>query len=116
MNKNVLRILIILTGLVTALIHIFLGVTSLGDSLGIPFILNGLIYLALVYAVVGAPGFLQGRERLAHYLLIGFAAVTFVLYFVFNGAEGLTGPIGMISKIDEVLLIIFTFLHLRAVE
>jgi hypothetical protein len=116
MNKNLLRILIILTGLVTALIHLFLGATSLGDSLGPPFIINGLVYLALIYAVAGAPGFLQGRERLVHYLLIGFAALTILLYFVFNGAEGLSSPLGMVSKIDEVLLIIFTWLHTRTLE
>ena len=76
MNKNVLRILVIVTGVITALVHLFLGFRSLGDNLGIPFILNGISYLVLVYAVVAPPAFLAGRGSLMHYLLMGFAALT----------------------------------------
>lgn len=112
MNKNVLRILVIVTGVITALVHLFLGYRSLGDNFGIPFILNGISYLVLVYAVVAPPSFLAGRESLMHYLLMGFAALTIVLWFFING--DFSDPLGLITKIDELLLILFTWLHLRA--
>ena len=114
MSKNRYRLLVIITGVIAAAIHILLGVASLGEAFGVPFILNGVIYLALVYAVAGSPSFLQGRESLVHYLLMGFAALTIVLYFVFNGVEGLSSPAGIITKVDELLLILFTWLHLKA--
>ena len=113
MSKNVLRILIAITGLITALIHLLLGVRDLGGEFGPAFVLNGLTYLALVAAVVFSPSFLQGRERLVHYILIGFAALTIILYFIFN-VENFISPLGLFTKLDELLLILFTWLHLRA--
>jgi hypothetical protein len=112
MNKNLFRILVIITGVITALIHLFLGFRSLNDNLGIPFILNGISYLVLVYAVVAPPSFLEGRESLMHYLLMAFAALTIVLWYFLNG--DFSDPIGLVTKIDEILLIIFTWLHLRS--
>ena len=114
MNKNLLRFLIILTGLFTALFHIYLGATDFGGTLGPPFVLNGIIFLALIYAVAGAPAFLAGREKLMHYLLIGFSALTILLWYFLNG--DFTDPVGLATKIDELLLIIFTWLHMRTLS
>jgi hypothetical protein len=115
MSKNLLRILILITGVITAAIHLGLGISNLSDRLGPPFILNGLSYLLLVAAVVFSPSFLRGRERLMHYILMGFAALTIVLWFLFN-QENLLDPVGIFTKVDELLLILFTWLHLRAIS
>jgi hypothetical protein len=113
MSKNLLRLLIAITGVITALVHLYLGISYLSDRLGPAFLLNGITYLVLVAAVVFSPSFLQGRERLVHYILMGFAALTIVLWFLFN-QENLVDPVGIFTKVDELLLILFTWLHLRA--
>jgi hypothetical protein len=118
MNRSALRIAIIIFTLTTAGVHLALGIGSLAsgnpDSLSIPFILNGLAFLVLL-AGLYIPNFpfLADNYKLTHYLMIALAAVTLVLYFVMNGF-GEMGPAAIIAKLAEALLIIATFLHLRA--
>ena len=114
MNRGTLRILVLILGAITALIHLGLGISSLGipDATppGMLFVLNGIAYIVLAMAV--AFDLLPGQRSLVHYALIAFAAVTIVAYFVVN--QGIGGPLGWITKLDEVALIVVTYLHLKA--
>ncbi|MEZ4516699.1 MAG: hypothetical protein R3C44_07625 [Chloroflexota bacterium] len=99
--------LIILLSIATGLIHLVLGISQLNgsDLLPISFILNGLAYLALIVALYFLPQF-KHMHGLLEWALIILAAATIVLYFVFNGMEGLSSPLGLITKGIELLLII----------
>lgn len=115
MNESLQRILIVVFALITAVIHLALGAGGLlrGDVGLVMFILNGLGFVGLLGAMFlpGIPMF-STRRRLASYMMIGFAAVTFVLFFVVNGFSYFTPP-AIISKLAELLLIVVTVLHLR---
>ncbi len=118
MNRTILQWAVIVLAAVTALIHLALGAAGVLDgldALSILFILNGIGFFMLLAAVFLNVPFFAGRRALAHYLLIAFAAVTLVAYFVVNGFVGM-GIAAIISKVAEALLIVATFLHLRAVR
>ncbi len=114
MSRNTLRILVLIFGIITALVHLYLGFKFLGipnaTPPGLLFILNGIAYIVLTAAVVF--DLLPKQRALVHYALIAFAAVTIIAYFVVN--KGVGGPLGWVTKLDEVALIIVTYLHLRA--
>ena len=111
MSSSTLRILVLIFGAITALVHLSLGIRFLGGgTLPILFLLNAAGYAILTAVVVF--DLLPAQRALAHYALMAFAAVTIVAYFVMNGFGA--DPTGLITKLDEVLLIIVTFLHLRA--
>ncbi|GAB4578178.1 MAG: hypothetical protein Fur0022_09120 [Anaerolineales bacterium] len=95
----------------TALIHLGLGFAfmSAPDFLGELFILNGIGYLTLMYAFLWKPSFLAGQAALVRWVFIGYTAVTFVMYFVMNGAGAFTSPPGLIDKVIEALLIFSLF-------
>ncbi len=115
MNRSTLRWAIIVLALLTAAVHLFLGVTSISDpefrTLGILFLLNAVGYVVLLLGVLGKLPFLPWP--LAHYLLMGFAAITFVAYFAMNGLGNLNA-IAIVDKLAEALLIVATFMHLGA--
>ena len=90
--------------IVTALIHIVLGVMS-GGSFMIIFLLNGLGYLALLAGLYFLPQ-LAGQRSLVRWALLGFTAVTFILYFVFNWPD-IWSPMGLVDKVIELILIVF---------
>lgn len=101
------RYAVIILTVITALIHLFLGIadlTSGAASFGLIFVLNGLGYLALLAALYFVPQ-LAGMRSTIRWVLLGFTAVTFVLYFVFNWPN-VWGPVGLFDKIVELLLII----------
>jgi hypothetical protein len=88
---------IFLLTLATAAIHLYLGL-SFGNTL---FVLNGLGYLGLL-AVLQLPIPQLARFRgAARWALMGYAALTIVLYFIDN--PGMT--IGYVDKVIEVALI-----------
>jgi hypothetical protein len=96
---------------ITAVVHLFLGVTgglSLdpGDSLNILFVLNGMGYFFLLVAVFWTPNFLEDQNPALRRVFIVYVLVTIALYFIINGVEGLTFPLGMFTKAVEVLLLI----------
>jgi len=78
--------------------------------------LNALGYLALLAAlfVPNVPVFADNRA-LAHYLMIAYAALTFVLYFMLNGFSHL-GAAAIVAKLAELILMASTWMHLRAAE
>jgi hypothetical protein len=84
---------------ITALVHLGLGF-SFGDNL---FLLNGVGYLALMYAFLWTPSFLAGQKSLVRWVFIGYTALTIVLYFVIS--DPITSPVGLATKLVEALLI-----------
>ncbi|MCB9135413.1 MAG: hypothetical protein H6636_08300 [Anaerolineales bacterium] len=91
---------------VTALIHLVLGLGSFPDFFGIIFLLNALGFLTLMYALLWKPSFLKGQEGMVRWVFLGFTALTFVLYFVFQGPDAFRNVIGLVTKLDEALLIV----------
>lgn len=80
--------------------------------LPILFILNGIGYLALLALLVLPVPYLRQHPGFTHWVLIGYTALTFVLYIAINGFGSLLGnPLAMVSKAAELLLIICTFLR-----
>jgi hypothetical protein len=119
MTRSTLRWVIAILTIITALVHLFLGISGVTsdtpDTLSYMFVLNGLGYLGLLVALL-VPGFpfFSTRPTLTHWLFILYTAVTFVLYFVFNGFS--FGPAAIVAKLAELLLIVALFLHMGAVE
>lgn len=116
MNRSTLRWGIAILTIITAAVHLFLGIAGLGDgaeTLDILFILNGLGYLGLLAALLGWLPVLGPRPGLTHVLFIGFTALTFILYFVMNGFSDLGGA-AIVAKAAEALLIIALVLHWSA--
>lgn len=103
-SLNPKRYAIIALTVVTALIHLGLGI-SFSDPM---FILNGVGYLVLIVALYFIPQ-LAGQRALIRWVLLAYTAVTFVLYFVFNWPD-IWGPAGLIDKAVELVLIILLWL------
>jgi hypothetical protein len=109
MSKSGLRTGIVILSLITAVIHLVVLNFLLG-SIDIPFTLNGLGYLALLFVFLN-PSLVPVGERLIHYAFIGFALVTIIAWFVLGD---LTDPLGIATKIDEVILIFALWRHLHS--
>lgn len=119
MSRSTLRVVIAILTLITAAVHALVGIGSFqfpdGQAMGILFLLNAVGYVALLIVnMVDVPFFGQ-RKALAGYLLMGYAALTFVLYFVSNGFS-FFGPLPIIAKVDELLLVIVGFIYLNTSE
>lgn len=95
----------VITGLVvvTALIHLGLG--GWDNPL---FIANGIGYLVLILCLYFFPQ-LASQRSLIRWALMGYTAVTFILYFVFNWPD-IFGPMGLLDKAVELVLIILLWL------
>jgi hypothetical protein len=114
MNRSTLRIGILIFGLFTAVVHLILLNIRMG-GLDPAFTANGIGYLVLLGLFFFNPPFLAGRERLLHYVYMGFAAVTIVAYLVIN-QQRFTDVLGLVTKIDEILLILSLWQHLRLTQ
>jgi hypothetical protein len=99
-----LQIGIILLTLVTAVIHLALGI----PNSFMMFILNGIGYIVLVVALYLPQ--LQQYQGIIRWALIAFTAVT-VLGWVFIGMRS---TIAYIDKLAEVLLIVLLFIEMRS--
>jgi len=73
------------------------------------FLLNGIGYLVLVTAL-NLPALARYR-RVVRWLLIAFAAVTIVMYFLIAGFS--PNPIGLIDKAVEIALIVLLLIEDR---
>jgi hypothetical protein len=93
---------------ITAVIHLFLGITADMPMFLVLFILNGIGYLALIAALYFLKMFAPNRS-LIRWALLGFTAVTVILYFVFNWPD-VWGPIGLFDKAVELVLIILLWM------
>lgn len=108
-----LRYIITLLTLFTATVH---GITLNMEGVDILFTLNALGYLALLGALLGTlfEDYLDTRQRLLHYVFIAYTGTTILAWFFING--DFSDPLGVSTKMVEVLLIIFLWQHLRRTE
>lgn len=107
MSKQTLRYAILVLGLITGVIH-----TVILPFLGFEWLLmplNGLGFFILTGFVFFDPAFLSKQRKLIIYLFMAYTLVTIAGFFVVNSAP--FGPIGIITKLDEVLLIIALWLY-----
>ncbi|MFA5835955.1 MAG: hypothetical protein WC837_03260 [Bellilinea sp.] len=95
---GVMQAVIILLALIAAGIHLSLLFPD------VIFILNGLGYLGLTaaYFLQLPIPFLRDRKRLVRFTLIGYTALTLILWL----AIGETTPLGIFTAAIEVLLIV----------
>jgi hypothetical protein len=106
MSKNIIRTAIVIFALVTGVIHaVILNLQGVNWLM----LLNGLGFFALTWAIFTNFGFLAKRRRLIHYLFMAYTIVTIVGFFVMNDTYG---PLGIITKVDEVLLLVALWLNL----
>jgi len=89
---------IFLLALATAIIHLYLGF-SFGNTL---FVLNGLGYLGLLAALQLPIPQLARFRPIVRWVLVGYTALTIVLYFVMAPLT----VIGLVDKAIEVALIV----------
>ncbi len=100
MSRQTLRYSILVLGFITGVIHaVVLNLQGIDWLM----LLNGLGFLVLTGAIFFEPSFLAGWRKRIIYLLIAYTLVTILGFFVLNSSYG---PLGMIAKIDEILLII----------
>ncbi|MCJ7702985.1 MAG: hypothetical protein MUO62_15490 [Anaerolineales bacterium] len=105
MSKQTLRYGILVFGVVTGVIHaVILNLLEVNWLM----LLNGLGFFVLTWAVFARPGFLAGQRKLIPYLFILYTLVTIVGFFVLNTPP--YGPLAIIAKIDEALLIMALWL------
>jgi hypothetical protein len=105
---------IILLTVITALIHFSLAypaITHLRVSfLSILFLLNGLGYLALLAALYLPIAPLAGYRAWARWVLMGFTALTVILWVIMGGRFSLA----YIDKVVEIALIVLLWLDSRS--
>ncbi|NIV37725.1 MAG: hypothetical protein GWN58_52425, partial [Anaerolineae bacterium] len=105
------RAVILVTGLITALVHlIWLNIPFIREtgSPDILFTLNGLGYLGLLALFFLEPAFLAEQWDFLHYIFIGYAAITIVAFLLLGDPSDL---VGWFTKLDEVILIVAVWLH-----
>lgn len=106
-----LQWIIVLLTLATALIHIFLGVSSWGTNttMGAMFVLDGIGYIVIVSLLYFSGRVGRGRSTM-RWILIAYTLLTIILYFVFNGSDAFGSTLGLITKGIEALLIVLLLL------
>lgn len=109
MSKANLRIAIIVLTVITAVVHLALNFGGLQPA----FLANAIGYavLLVVFFKWVNLGFLQGREKVVWYVFMAFTLVTIIAYFAVNGGESFSNPVGLLTKADELLLLIALWLH-----
>ncbi len=106
-----LQYAVIVLTVLTALIHLVLGMGFFQDMLGKLFVLNGVGYLALLAALYFLPQF-AGQRALVRWALMAFAGVTIVAWLVMNGDFG--DMTALATKVIEVALIVALYLDSRS--
>jgi hypothetical protein len=108
------RIGIIVATVITALVHLWLSFlflrTAAERPLGIMFLLNGLGYLSLLAAYFMQQPVFRRYHSLIRWLMIGYTAVTIIAWYVVNQPDHLVDPIGLFTKLVEVILIVLLIL------
>ncbi len=102
-DLGLLQIGIIVLTLATALVHFTLVFPS------VLFILNGLGYLALLAALYLPIPQLSSYRRLVRWALLGYTALTVVLWVIM----GSRGPLAYVDKAIEVVLIVLLWAESR---
>jgi hypothetical protein len=94
---------IIVLTVATAAIHFSRAIAD--PEIRVLFILNGLGYLALLSAIYLPFPWFAGRRKLADRLLIGYAALTIILWGVWVAMSGEATALGIVDKLIEIALI-----------
>ena len=106
MSKSNLRIAILVLGLVTGVIHaIILNIVEFNSMM----LVNGLGFFVLTWATYVNPKFLAGKGKLVAYLFMAYTLVTIIGFFLINQPP--YGPLGIIAKVDEVLLLVALWMY-----
>jgi hypothetical protein len=71
-------------------------------------LLNGLGYFVLTLVIFVNPKILAVHIKLLHYLFMLFTLITIVGFFLLNDSYG---PLGIIAKVDEIVLLVALWLH-----
>lgn len=111
MSRSTLRAIIVITGLITALVHLVVLNMSLG-KVDVLFTLNGLGYLALLAAFLWNPGPVAERRKLLHWAFMAYTAVT-ILAWVAVGSRDL---VGYLTKLDELILLAALWMNMGQEE
>ena len=106
MSKQNLRFAILVLGLITGVIH---AVLLNFQGMDILMLLNGLGFFALTWAVYADPDLLAKQRKLIFYGFMLYTLVTIIGFFVLSPPP--YGPLGIITKVDEVLLIVALWLY-----
>ena len=109
MSQSNLRIIILITGLFTALVHLVLLSVLIGSPAP-QFILNGIGYLVLLALFWFNPSFVAGNRGLLHYAFMGFTAVTIIAWIAIGDKSD---PVGYLTKLSEVILLVALWMNLR---
>jgi len=103
-----------IAAIVSAVIHLQLGVGFISSPLGISFVLAGLGFFGAVALVA-----VNYRRRLVYTVGIPFTAIQIVLWYVFNFAAGGrafpadVSTLGAVDKLAQVTLIVVLVMLLR---
>jgi hypothetical protein len=100
---------IIILTLVTAAIHLYIGLT-LPATL---FILNGIGYLILLAGLFLNIPFARDNRNLVRWVMIAFAAVTILAWVAIGDKSWPGGALGYFTKLVEILLIVLLFMDRR---
>lgn len=90
----------ILGAVVSAAVHLLLGVRMLPSGMGVSFVLSGLGFLGAIGLVL-----IAYQRRTVYALGIPFVLVQIVLWFVLNfvnGSKAFPGDIGTLGALDKV--------------
>lgn len=112
MNRSTYRTIILITAVITGLIHlVLLNVFTMRStgSIDILFTLNGLGFLALAGALAFEPPFLEGYEKWVVYAFMAFTLATIIAWV----AVGARSTLGYLTKLDEAILLVALGLYLR---
>ncbi|MGD2163373.1 MAG: hypothetical protein PVI81_01645 [Anaerolineales bacterium] len=112
MNRSTYRIIILITAVITGLIHLVLlnyfTIQSTG-SLDILFTLNGLGFLAFAAAFYFKIPFLERYNKWFMYAFMAFTLATIIAWV----SVGSRSTLGYLTKLDEVILLVALGLNLR---
>lgn len=103
-SLNGLHWLGILAALVTAGVHLLLGVRMAPSTMGISFILAGLGFLGAIVLVL-----IDYRRRTVYAVGIPFTLIQIVLWYLVNftdGTKAFPGDIGTLGAIDKVAQVV----------
>ena len=106
-GMGVIRILMIIAALVTSAVHLVLGLGFLNDILGYLFLCNAIGFLGLTAMYLRPVNFFKPYHEQLRWGLVGFSALTIVLWVVMNGKLDLPG---VTAKTAEGALIILLLL------
>ncbi|GIK75592.1 MAG: hypothetical protein BroJett021_45800 [Chloroflexota bacterium] len=98
---------IVVLTLITALIHIWLGIGFL-DSGGVIFVLNGAGYLSLLFLLLAPIAPLARYRSLIRWALIAYTAITIFAWLLIPTAA--RTPLAFFDKAVEIALVVLLWL------